>query len=128
MKTTNTIKVLAIMLLLAVWQPLRAQEARTNSSQSNNKQEEMANPDNRSLKETYWMPSIVGKGIYYKGYVGINTTTPERDLDIVGTARVSALEINGQYSLPTTKATAGHYLNGLGEWTPMPISGGGGFW
>lgn len=124
----NTLKVLSLMLLLTVWQPLRAQEARTNSSQSQNKQEEMADPDNKSIKETYWMPSILGKGIYYRGYVGINTTAPQRDLDVVGTVRVSALEINGQYSLPTTKGTVGQYLNGNGEWAPMPISGGGGYW
>ena len=128
MKTMNTLKVLTGVLLLAVWQPLRAQESRTNISQNQNSQEEMADSDNSSLKEIYWMSSILGKGIYYKGYVGINTTTPERDLDVIGTARVSALEINGQYSLPTTKATAGYYLNGLGEWAPMSMSGSGGFW
>jgi hypothetical protein len=128
MKTMNTLKVLSLMLLLAIWQPLSAQEALTTIRQSEESQEQISSPDNSSIKETYWMPSIVGRGIYYLGLVGINTTSPTHELHVVGSAYVSSLNINGQYNLPTTRATAGHYLNGLGEWTPMSIGGGTGFW
>jgi hypothetical protein len=128
MKTMNTLKVLSLMLLLAIWQPLSAQEALTTIRQSEENQEQISSPDNSSIKETYWMPSIVGRGIYYLGLVGINTTSPTHELHVVGSAYVSSLNINGQYNLPTTRATAGHYLNGLGEWTPMSIGGGTGFW
>jgi hypothetical protein len=128
MKTMNTLKVLTGVLLLAVLQPLRAQEADTTTRQSQENQELISSPDNSGIKETYWMPSTVEKGIYYKGLVGINTTTPAYELHVLGSAYVSSLNINGQYNLPTTRATAGHYLNGLGEWTPMSIGGGTGFW
>ena len=128
MKTMNTLKALTVVLLLTVWQPLRAQEARTNSSQNQNKREQMNAPDQNSKRDIYWMPSSVENGIFYKGLVGINTPSPAYELHVDGSARVSSLNINGQYSFPTTKATSGHYLNGIGEWTPMPISGGTGYW
>ncbi|MDD4374535.1 MAG: hypothetical protein PHG67_11510 [Bacteroidales bacterium] len=124
----NTLKVLSLMLLLAIWQPLRAQEAPTTIRQSEENQELILSPDNSSIRETYWKPSTVENGIFYKGLVGINTTTPAHELHVLGSAYVSSLNINGQYNLPTTRATAGHYLNGLGEWTPMSIGGGTGFW
>ena len=65
MKTTKTLKVLSLMLLLSAWLPLRAQEVSATGSQNQNNQVQMADPDQKNIKETYWMPSTLGKGIYY---------------------------------------------------------------
>lgn len=68
--------------------------------------------------------TVSGNDMYSQvsGNVGIGTTTPNAKLQVVGTARVSGLNVNGSYSLPTVDGTSGYVLqtNGAGvvSWQP----------
>lgn len=50
------------------------------------------------------------------GQVGIGTTNATSDLHVNGSARVSSLNVNGAYTLPTTAGTSSQYLKGDGSW------------
>ncbi|MFZ2777676.1 MAG: FISUMP domain-containing protein, partial [Candidatus Moraniibacteriota bacterium] len=51
--------------------------------------------------------------------VGIGTTTPLYKLEVNGSAKVSSLNINGAYSLPTAAGTTSEYLRGDGTWAAI---------
>lgn len=74
-----------------------------------------------------WMVSGVNMYSEVAGNVGIGITTPVTKLHVVGTARVSALNVNGIYSLPTVDGSAGYVLttNGSGTvtWTNPSLVG-----
>lgn len=56
--------------------------------------------------------TVVGSDMYSEvnGNVGIGTISPSSKLHVVGTARVSALNVNGAYTLPTADGTSGYVL------------------
>ncbi|MFA6455009.1 MAG: hypothetical protein WCV70_04090, partial [Patescibacteria group bacterium] len=71
--------------------------------------------------------SAIGPGsalyIDASGNIGIGTTTPAYKLEVNGSAKVSSLNINGVYSLPTATGTAAEFLRGDGTWaTPASSS------
>ncbi|MFZ2188282.1 MAG: hypothetical protein WAV73_01825, partial [Candidatus Moraniibacteriota bacterium] len=49
--------------------------------------------------------------------IGIGTTSPSYKLEVTGTTRVSALNINGAYNLPAAAGTTAQYLRGDGSWS-----------
>ncbi|MFZ2777638.1 MAG: FISUMP domain-containing protein, partial [Candidatus Moraniibacteriota bacterium] len=61
------------------------------------------------------------------GNIGIGTTTPLYKLEVNGSAKVSSLNINGAYSLPTAAGTTSEYLRGDGTWAAIAagMSGSG---
>ncbi len=73
--------------------------------------------------------AILGSNMYSEplGNVGIGTTTPATKLQVVGTARVTALNVGGNYTLPTLDGGAGFVLstNGTGTvtWADPGLTG-----
>ncbi|MCI5056877.1 MAG: hypothetical protein MRY83_12255, partial [Flavobacteriales bacterium] len=59
-------------------------------------------------------------GVGTIGNVGIGNAAPNYRLDVTGTAHVDALNINGQYSLPTSNGTTNQFLRGDGTWQTPP--------
>jgi hypothetical protein len=58
--------------------------------------------------------------LYLKmGNVGIGTNNPLYKLEVNGSAKVSSLNINGAYSLPTAAGTTSEYLRGDGTWAAI---------
>ena len=73
---------------------------------------------------------LLTSGIIYDDgtNVGIGTASPVYKLDVAGSGSFDALNINDQFTFPTTDGSANQYLktDGLGNVTWSTIAGGGG--
>lgn len=72
--------------------------------------------------------AVGSTGLYYKSnMLGINTTTPTTTLDVAGSGRFAALNINNSYTFPTTDGLANYFLktDGSGNllWSNVSFDG-----
>ena len=80
-----------------------------------------------SMHQRFWTNSIERMRVSSNGNIGIGTTNPTHLLDVSGSARVNSLNINSEFTLPTSDGVANQILktDGAGNvfWSTTAAAG-----